>query len=40
MVVGVKAMLLSFNPVRAILFGNWGEASGDTHRLVDALDTN
>ena len=39
-VVGVEAMLLSFHHVRAILFGNWGEASEDTHRLVDALGTN
>ena len=38
--VRVEAMLLSFHPVRAILFDNWGEASEDTHRLVDALDTN
>ena len=40
-VVGrVEAKLLTFPPVRGIVFGNWGEVSEDTHRLVDALATS
>ena len=36
----VEAKLLSFPEVEGIVFGNWGEASEATHRLVDALATS
>ena len=40
-VVGrVEAKLLTFPPVRGIVFGNWGEVSEDTHKLVDVLATS
>ena len=36
----VEAKLLTFPPVRGIVFGNWGEVSEDTHKLVDILATS
>ena len=36
----VEAKLLSFPEVEGIVFGNWGEASEATHKLVDALATS
>ena len=40
-VVGrVEAKLLSFPKVEGIVFGNWGEASEATHKLVDMLATS
>ena len=36
----VEAKLLSFPEWEGIVFGNWGEASEATHRLVDALATS
>ena len=35
----VEAKLLSFPKVEGIVFGNWGEVSEATHKLVDALAT-
>ena len=32
--------MLTFPPVRGIVFGNWGEVSEDNHSLVDALATS
>ena len=37
---GVERKLLSFPKVEGIVFGNWGEASEATHKLVDALATS
>ena len=36
----MEAKLLTFPPVRGIVFGNWREASEDTHKLVDTLATS
>ena len=34
MIFHMEAKVLSFPSVRGIAFGNWGQASEDTHRLV------
>ena len=36
----VEQKLLSFPKVEGLVFGNWGEASEATHRLVDAIATS
>ena len=36
----VEVKLLSFPRVEGVVFGNWGEASEATHRLVDAMATS
>ena len=36
----VETKLLSFPRVEGVVFGNWGEASEATHRLVDAMATS
>jgi hypothetical protein len=36
----VETKLLTFPKVEGIVFGNWGEVSEATHRLVDALATS
>ena len=37
---GVERKLLTFSEVEGIVFGNWGEASQATHKLVEALATS
>ena len=36
----METKLLSFPRVEGVVFGNWGEASEATHRLVDAMATS
>ena len=36
----VETKLLTFPKVEGIVFGNWGEASEATHKLVDAMATS